>query len=308
MNESLLSIGAFARAAGLSASALRFYDEVELLPAAHVDPASGYRFYDQAQQDQARLLAILRTAEIPVETMRSVLALDPDARAARLVELAGDIMATATARAQQLRDIAGHGSDLGVASGTVDGRQAADALTRVASVTGVAPFDGVLLEVREGELAVLATDRYRLARFVLATSETRGSGRCLLGRDQWPLVRDAFASAGLGAHVSLDGELLYVGEAEFHVRTATGFADLWALHACFDAEAGQTLAWPEAASGDQVDLGQDVALGGTLARGAVASLLGGPVVARGSGPGQPVMLGCAGQPAHSIAIMSLARG
>ena len=45
----LLTIGAFARAAGLTPKALRLYDELGVLPPAAVDPESGYRLYDPAQ-------------------------------------------------------------------------------------------------------------------------------------------------------------------------------------------------------------------------------------------------------------------
>ena len=45
MDESLLTIGAFAQAVGLSPSALRFYDECGLLVPAEVDPVTGYRYY-----------------------------------------------------------------------------------------------------------------------------------------------------------------------------------------------------------------------------------------------------------------------
>jgi hypothetical protein len=41
----LMSIGEFARRSGLSANALRLYDELGLLPPARVDASSGYRFY-----------------------------------------------------------------------------------------------------------------------------------------------------------------------------------------------------------------------------------------------------------------------
>lgn len=53
----LLTIGAFARGSRLSAKALRLYDELGLLTPARVDPVSGYRFYDPAQLERARLVA-----------------------------------------------------------------------------------------------------------------------------------------------------------------------------------------------------------------------------------------------------------
>ncbi|MFP1625901.1 MerR family transcriptional regulator [Streptomyces sp. 5K101] len=62
----LLTIGAFARASRLSAKALRRYDELGLLPPAHVDPFTGYRYYDDAQMDRARLVAWLRRIGMPL--------------------------------------------------------------------------------------------------------------------------------------------------------------------------------------------------------------------------------------------------
>ena len=51
----LMSIGAFAKAAGLTASALRFYDDAGLLRPEQVDPLTGYRFYSQPQVVRAGL-------------------------------------------------------------------------------------------------------------------------------------------------------------------------------------------------------------------------------------------------------------
>jgi PPM family protein phosphatase len=73
----LLPIGAFARSARLSPKALRLYDELGLLPPAFVDPASGYRFYDPAQLEQARLVAWLRRLGMPLARIKVVCELDP---------------------------------------------------------------------------------------------------------------------------------------------------------------------------------------------------------------------------------------
>ena len=82
----LLSTGEFARASGLSRKALRLYDELGLLPPAQVDSVTGYRFYDPAQLEQARLVAWLRRLGMPLATIRLVSTL-PSAAAAK--ELAG---------------------------------------------------------------------------------------------------------------------------------------------------------------------------------------------------------------------------
>ncbi|BCB90152.1 MerR family transcriptional regulator [Phytohabitans suffuscus] len=77
----LLTIGAFARASGLTPKALRLYDESGLLPPAAVDPESGYRLYEPAQLDRARLIARLRGIGMPLAAIRGVSGLDPAAAA-----------------------------------------------------------------------------------------------------------------------------------------------------------------------------------------------------------------------------------
>ena len=72
----LLSIGAFSLFSGLSINALRHYDEADLLRPASVDPATGYRRYQPGQIRQARLICALRAVDLPINTVRDVLA-DP---------------------------------------------------------------------------------------------------------------------------------------------------------------------------------------------------------------------------------------
>ena len=54
-----MTIGEFGRESGLSAKALRMYDELGLLRPAYVDPFSGYRFYEPEQLERARLVVWL---------------------------------------------------------------------------------------------------------------------------------------------------------------------------------------------------------------------------------------------------------
>ncbi|MFJ6695264.1 protein phosphatase 2C domain-containing protein [Streptomyces sp. NPDC091272] len=75
-DSELLAIGAFARASRLSPKALRLYDELGLLPPAHVDAVTGYRFYAAGQLEQARLVAWLRRLDMPLARIRQVCALD----------------------------------------------------------------------------------------------------------------------------------------------------------------------------------------------------------------------------------------
>ncbi|NES14512.1 MULTISPECIES: MerR family transcriptional regulator [Micromonospora] len=77
----LLTIGAFARAARLTPKALRLYDELGLLAPAAVDPHSGYRYYEPAQLDRARLIAALRRAGMPLAEIHTVCRLSAEAAA-----------------------------------------------------------------------------------------------------------------------------------------------------------------------------------------------------------------------------------
>ncbi|MFE7722596.1 MerR family transcriptional regulator [Nocardia rhizosphaerihabitans] len=87
MSESeLLTIGAFARACGLSASALRFYADAGVLVPALVDEISGYRYYAPDQAGTAQLIRHLRAVDMPLPAVVAVLAEHDSARAAELVD------------------------------------------------------------------------------------------------------------------------------------------------------------------------------------------------------------------------------
>ncbi|MFF9481237.1 MerR family transcriptional regulator [Streptomyces sp. NPDC014733] len=98
----LLAIGAFARACRLSPKALRLYDDLGLLPPAHVDPLNGYRRYAPAQLERARLVAWLRRLGMPLARIREVCALPPDAAATAVAAYWEQVEADTAAR----RDLA----------------------------------------------------------------------------------------------------------------------------------------------------------------------------------------------------------
>ncbi|HEY3831433.1 MAG TPA: helix-turn-helix domain-containing protein [Acidimicrobiia bacterium] len=79
-----VSIGEFARRSRLSVKALRLYDERAVLVPARVDEASGYRYYDVAQLEAARLVAMLRQLDLSLATIKELLACDPVDAAARI--------------------------------------------------------------------------------------------------------------------------------------------------------------------------------------------------------------------------------
>jgi len=72
----LLGIGTFARRSRLSLKALRLYAKLGVLAPAHVDPATGYRRYHEAQLGTARLVAMLRRLDMPLARVAEVVAAD----------------------------------------------------------------------------------------------------------------------------------------------------------------------------------------------------------------------------------------
>lgn len=69
----MLTIGRFADATGLTAKALRHYDEIGLLRPARVDPDNGYRYYDTNQIEDAVTIRRLRALELPLDEIRVLL-------------------------------------------------------------------------------------------------------------------------------------------------------------------------------------------------------------------------------------------
>ena len=96
MNE--ISIGEFARRSRLSLKALRLYDKRGVLVPSRVDHASGYRYYDTAQLDQARLVVMMRELQLSLKAVRELLGCDPADAAKRIAEHWRDAEAAHDAR------------------------------------------------------------------------------------------------------------------------------------------------------------------------------------------------------------------
>ncbi len=93
-----MTIGDFARATGLTAKALRLYDEIGLVRPAEVDPYSGYRHYRGDQLGRARLVARLRLVGMPLDRIRVVADLPPVAATAELVSYWRQVEADTSSR------------------------------------------------------------------------------------------------------------------------------------------------------------------------------------------------------------------
>jgi DNA-binding transcriptional MerR regulator len=73
MERPLVPIGQFATWTGLSPKALRLYAESGLLCPARTDPDTGYRYYRLDQVERARMIRLLRAADMPLAEIQSFL-------------------------------------------------------------------------------------------------------------------------------------------------------------------------------------------------------------------------------------------
>lgn len=184
------SIGEMARDSGLSVSALRFYDGAGVLVPAWVDPVSGYRWYGPEQLEEARLLARLRRAGMPLADIRLVLAgwsgEDTDlvrkllqAHLCRLeLGLSDARIEFSTVRALLERRENPMASlrtaTVRLAVSAPELAAALDAVRFAASTDPELPMlGGVLFDIEGETLHVVATDRYRMA---VAQAGTTGHG------------------------------------------------------------------------------------------------------------------------------------
>ncbi|MEU7602874.1 MerR family transcriptional regulator [Streptomyces sp. NPDC041003] len=180
----LLSISAFARRVGLAPSALRFYDNCRVLRPAWVDGATGYRFYSPAQETRAALLRGLREAGLPLAEVTVVL--DGPEREGREVlerhlERMRDQTQTAKAAiALALRSLSNAGAMTEARIGGVELASAVRQVVPAAASDAEHPALGcVLIEIDDGEVRLVATDRYRLSMRVLRPAALDG-GPCRL--------------------------------------------------------------------------------------------------------------------------------
>ncbi|MFF7736276.1 MerR family transcriptional regulator [Streptomyces sp. NPDC007984] len=104
-DRELLTIGAFAARARLSPKALRLYDRLGLLAPAHVDEATGYRYYRAGQAERARLVAMLRQLDMPLARIAEVVEVGDGPGAA---ELLGAYWADVEARVAGQRTLAAY--------------------------------------------------------------------------------------------------------------------------------------------------------------------------------------------------------
>ena len=72
--DGLLRIGEVARLFNLSVGTLRHYEQLGLLEPAHIDPASGYRYYGSRQLSTLNTISNLRVLDLPLAQIREFVA------------------------------------------------------------------------------------------------------------------------------------------------------------------------------------------------------------------------------------------
>ena len=174
-DDELRTIGEMARATGLTVSALRFYDGAGVLVPAFVDPRNGYRRYAAGQLPAARLVAGLRRVGMPLTGITAMLdRLDDrpalhallDAHQRRLE----DGLTSARRELSRIhRLIDGDPLPPGGAMTTLTMSAGAlrEAIAAVRYAAGTDPelpvLGGVFVEILDGALRLVTTDRYRMA-------------------------------------------------------------------------------------------------------------------------------------------------
>ncbi len=167
-DSELMSIGVFAKLAGLSASALRFYDDAALLEPELVDPLTGYRFYSEAQLVSASQLRQLREIGMPLPTIGLFFAAAVE-EAARLIDdqvarVAADAAGIQRTAATLTASLDGEARVIvGELPGPVLAAAVDQVLTSAVHDPAIPILGGVRLEAAPDAISLTATDRYRLA-------------------------------------------------------------------------------------------------------------------------------------------------
>lgn len=226
------SIGEMARDSGLGVSALRFYDRAGVLVPTWVDPVSGYRWYGPEQLDEARLLARLRRAGMPLADVRLVLAgwssADPDLVRhllrdhLRRLELGlSDARSEfSTIRAlleSREKTMTKHHDVARLAVSAPDLAAALDAVRFAAGTDPLLPMlGGVLFDIEGDTLHLVASDRHRLAVARAAATGHDGPRVQILVPSPLADAMRALLSEDVFAQLTVDGDrvLLETGERQ----------------------------------------------------------------------------------------------
>ena len=253
MDDDLLSIGRFARLAGLSVGALRHYDELDVLRPADIDRFTGYRRYRRAQLESARTIARLRDLEVPLEEIRDVLAMDDPAEQRRRLAVHRARIVARSDRLTRLLHVVGRmtdGKDPIVTNTVSDPTAAATSVDMDAAThrrLGVDLYNSTWTLIEKADRTPAETDemihRAHASRWHWARAE--GSRTVNLARGEW-LCSRVYATLGRGEpavwHARRCLEIVEsIGEDEGRAS--------WDLAGAYEAMARASFAAGDSASG-----------------------------------------------------------
>lgn len=179
-----MPIGAFARIVGLTASALRFYDDVGVLRPDHVDAQTGYRFYSEEQISPAQRLRELRELRMPLSEVSRFFAAETASDSAESLRLLNDHMRSVSDENARLQQVATRlteslQSKASASLCALPGPIFAAAVDQLLATTTDEPsfpvLNGVRLCVGPDALSLAATDRYRFTCRTLVPSRSAGT-------------------------------------------------------------------------------------------------------------------------------------
>lgn len=253
-----LPIGEFARRAGLSASAVRFYVDAGLLDA-DVQASNGYRFFDVEQLARAELVRQLRALGMSLKEVASVLSSDNDAATTSLIDQHWASVQAAHEKAHTARAwLQAHllketnvSTSCTIESG--DFRAAVEQVLPAAAegIPEHPALSGIQFQLTADSLSMLTTDRFRLAvRDIVAQS---------VSGEPASIVLDAQAVRVLCEQVDGAPWGLLLDAAGATVRTSAGTTTVPAIAGDFPdcrallrriAAAGQRVSVPARALGE----------------------------------------------------------
>lgn len=172
----LMTIGAFARATGLTAGALRFYADSSLLLPARIDDYTGYRYYAHDQVEQATTIRRLREFEMPLDKIALVLAGDLSHIDRHVTNLIAQAQRARRSAAQVRGAFHTEKEPIMIA---VNGPVFADAVEQILTATAHHPehpvLGGVCVEASDDSLTLTATDRFRLSTRTVVVAQSNPS-------------------------------------------------------------------------------------------------------------------------------------
>ena len=249
MDDDLLSIGRFARLAGLSVGALRHYDELDLLRPADIDRFTGYRRYRRAQLETARTIARLRDLELPLDEIREVLAMDDPAEQRRRLATHRARIEARTNRLTRLLHVVGRltdGKDPIMTNATTDASAATsvelDAATQ--RQLGVDLYNSTWVLLEKPDRTAAETDEMIHRAHASRWHWARVGADVNLARREW-LCSRVYATLGRGEPALWHARRC----VEINEALPAEVRESWDLPAAYEAMARASLVAGDSASG-----------------------------------------------------------